>query len=193
MAQTSDWFKSCLKNNNLVDKIKKIKLIITDVDGCLTDGQSFFYEDGNRSKGFSVQDGFAISQILKTTDLLIAFLSGRKDNSAKLRAQQLGIPNDLYFEGFCNGKKEQTIHIQQSKNISKQETLFFGDDFLDAQCKELVGMFVCPQNALFYIAHQADLIIPQNGDHNVFRTLLDLILFIQEKHFAQEMITQAIQ
>ena len=192
MNQILSWFKSCLDNKELVDKIKKIKLIITDIDGCLTDGQSFLFEDGNRSKGFSVQDGYATVQALKS-GLLIAFLTGRKDNSAKQRAEKLGIPDDMYFEGFCNGKKEKTIQIQESKNINKQETLFFGDDFLDVQCVEQAGLFVCPQNSLFYIAHQADLIIPQNGGFHAFRTLLDLMLYIQEKHFAQEMINQALQ
>jgi len=191
MNQISNWFKSCLDNKDLVEKIKKIKLVITDIDGCLTDGQSFFSEDGNRAKGFSVQDGYATVHALKS-GLLIAFLTGRKDNSVKLRAQQLGIPEDMYFEGFCNGKKEKTAHIQQSKNVDKQEALLFGDDFLDVQCRELVGLFVCPQNSLFYIAHQADLIIPQNGGNHAFRTLLDLILYVQEKHFAQEMINQAL-
>ncbi|MFH1643836.1 MAG: hypothetical protein ABIA74_01550 [bacterium] len=187
-----NWFKSCLQDNILVEKLKKIKLIVTDVDGCLTNGQLFITENGDRIKGFSVQDGFATTKALKS-DLLISFLTGRKDNSVKYRAKQLGIPDDLYFEGFCDGKKEIIKQIQKNKNISKEQTILFGDDFLDIECKDEVGIFASPQNSLFYVASQADLIIPKQGGFGAFRLLLDLILFIQEKHFASLFINKTIK
>lgn len=186
------WFKNCLKNTQLIDKLKKIQIIITDVDGCLTDGQVFYTGNDDKIKGFSVQDGFAISKAQKA-GLPIAMLTGRKDKGVALRAKALGIPDDLYFEGFCDGKTNIVKKIQQKKNTTKEQTLFFGDDFLDVECIDEVGFFVTPQNAVFYIANKADLIIPKNGSSGAFRLLLDLILYVQEKHFAQDLITQTIK
>ena len=186
-----NWFKDCLKNKELVEKLKNIKIVITDVDGCLTDGQVYLHDNDERIKGFSTQDGFATSRALKS-GLLISMLTGRKDKCVELRAKALGIPDDLFFEGFCDGKTEIVKKIQQNKIITKEQTLFFGDDFLDVECKKEVGLFVSPQNSVFYVLNQADLIIPKNGGKHSFRLLLDLILFIQEKHFAQNLIKQAL-
>lgn len=186
------WFKSCLQDKVLVEKLKKIKLIITDVDGCLTDGQLFITENENRIKGFNVQDGFATAKALKA-GLLISFLTGRKDNSVKYRAKQLGIPDNLYFEGFSDGKEETIKQIQKNKGITKEQTILFGDDFLDLECKNEVGIFASPRNSVFYVLDQANLIIPKHGGFGAFRLLLDLILFVQEKHFALDFIKKSIK
>ena len=68
------WFKSIVNNDVIVKNLKKIKLVITDVDGCLTNGYVSFAEDGNELKGFSIQNGFGIT-IAQKAGLTIAFLT----------------------------------------------------------------------------------------------------------------------
>ena len=183
-----NWFRQCLKNDDLLQKLKKIKLIICDVDGALTDTQLYLSPD-SISKVFSVQDGFIINQTLKSKILDIALLSGRKDIVTNIRAQQLGIPEDMCFTGFCGSKIDKVKEVQEKKKISSQETLHFGDDFLDFEIKPHVGLFVCPCNAPFYFQDKADLVVPRAGGNSPFRLLLDLILYAQKKHpFAQELI-----
>ena len=187
------WFLECLNNKNLVEKIKTIKLIITDIDGCLTDGQILMHEDENeKSKVFSVRDGFAISQCLK--HIPIAFLSGRKDLATQTRAKMLGIPDNMCFIGDdASTDKRNKVRLLQEKNkISIKETLMFGDDFLDINTRELVRLLVCPQNTPFYFHNTADLIIPRIGGKHAFRLLLDLILYIKEIHFAQDYINKSL-
>ncbi len=194
--QAKKWFKECLKNNELVEKIKKIKLIITDIDGCLTDGQILMHENENeKSKAFSVRDGFATNKAISNNNLLIAFLSGRKDLATKTRAKMLGIPEDMCFIGGDAGKdkKIKVQLIQKNKNIKKEETLMFGDDFLDIQTRELVELLACPQDTPFYFSHVVDLIVNKTGGKHAFRLLLDLILYVQEKHFAQEFIKKSLE
>ena len=162
-----DWFKSCLKNKELVEKLKKIKLIITDVDGSLTDGQICYSESLSqtfsifgKSKNFSVQDGFATSKIIKNNILHIAFLSGRADKVTNIRAENLGISKNMCIAGenASENKIPYIKQIQKSKNISKNETLIFGDDFLDFEAKENAEILACPENTPFYFQNSADLI-----------------------------------
>ncbi|MFC1894469.1 KdsC family phosphatase [Candidatus Dependentiae bacterium] len=189
------WFQNCIKNKNLVEQIKNIKLIVTDIDGALTNGQIFIGENKqNMGKNFSTQDGFIIDRILQNNLLSIAFLSGRNDNSAKIRANMLGIKNDMCHLGFCGSKIEKLIEIQKNNNLTKEETLYFGDDFLDFELKPYVGLFVCPSNTPFYFQEHADIQVPIDGGNSAFRLLLDLILFAQEKHpFAKKYIENALK
>ncbi len=187
------WFLECLKNNNLVEKIKKIKLIITDIDGCLTDGQILLHENENeKSKAFSVRDGFATAHALK--HISIAFLSGRKDIATQTRAQMLGIQDGMCFMGGDAGidKSKKLILLQEKNGTSKEETLMFGDDFLDISTKQHVGLLVCPQDTPFYFHNIADLIIPKIGGQHTFRLLLDLVLYVKKIHFAQDYISQSL-
>ncbi|MCK4650850.1 hypothetical protein KAT08_01620 [Candidatus Babeliales bacterium] len=196
-----EWFKDCLNNKDLVEKIKKIKLIISDVDGALTNGLLYITETTNdqenykelRTKGFSTQDGFATGQITKNKLLLVALLSGRPDQTTKIRAKMLGIPEDLCYIGICKNKPEKVKIMQEKNNISAQETIHFGDDFLDIEIKPHVGLLACPLNTPFYFHNQADILIPLTGENNAFRLLLDLILYIQNKHFAQKIIEDALK
>lgn len=190
------WFKNCLENKELIKKLKKIKLLITDVDGCLTNGNiSMINPTGEVAKSFSVIDGFAIDRIIKTSNLLIAFLSGRKDIVTKVRAQKVGIPDDMCFIGDDAriDKKIKIKLIQEKRNILREETLLFGDDFLDIEAKSTAAIFACPKNTPFYFQEQADLIIPLKGGQHTFRLLLDLVLYVQNKHFAQKYIEESLR
>lgn len=187
-----NWFKQCLKNDLLVQKLKKIKLIICDIDGALTDSQ-LYLSPNSISKVFSVQDGFIINRTLKNNILDIAFLSGRKDVVTDIRAKQLGIPEDMCFTGFSGSKIEKVKELQEKINVSQNETIHFGDDFLDFEIKPNVGLFVCPSNTPFYFQDKADFVVPRAGGNSPFRILLDLILYVQKKHpFAQELIHDSL-
>lgn len=185
------WFKKQLQNTELVEQLKKTKLVITDIDGCLTN--SNIYPNGSdETKGFSVQDGFATAKAIKA-GLNIALLTGKKGPILEQRAATLGIPPERRFFGYCSDKIKAVKKIQQDGNFSKEETLFFGDDFLDVEVRSAVKMFVCPNNAIFYIKPQADLVLPRPGGKGAFRLLLDLVMYVQQIHFAQTLIENALR
>lgn len=194
ISSDKKWFKVCLKDNNLVAKLEKIKLIVSDIDGALTDG--YLYISGAHPedviKNFSVQDGYAITQAIKNNLMGIAFVSGRNDRATQLRAQMLGI-HEKYCAIGLETKLDKIKEIQNLNNIKKEETILYGDDFIDFQAKNSAELLVCPANAPFYIQDFADLILPKSSDNNSFRLLIDLILYIQEKHFAQNIIKKSLE
>ena len=187
-----EWFSSTLNNVSLVNRLKEIKLVIADIDGSMTDGMITYNLDGESGRNFSIQDGFATARALKS-GLLIAFLSGKDHNSAQLRAKKLGIPDDLCVTG-CEDKITYLLQMQKSYNSLPAQTIMYGDDFLDARVKaQQPELFlVVPNNIPFYFHQTADLVLPKNGGDNAFRLLLDILLFVQGKHFAQEYITQTL-
>jgi len=146
------WFQKCLANKELVEKIKKIKLVVCDVDGAMTDGHVYLTDDKYSVKGFSVQNGFIISRIIKNNLLHLALVSGRNDAVTTRRAKMYGIPDDMCFVGIDTKKIEKVREIQNNKQISKDETLFYGDDILDFETKSGVGLFANPANARFFKA-----------------------------------------
>ena len=186
------WFSQCLANATLIEKLKKIKLIIADIDGSLTDGNMDYTEEKEFSRRFSIVDGFGMVEAQKA-GLIIALVSGKKHHSAHVRAQKLKIPDNLCFDGYEN-KTDSITLLQKRYELTAQETLVFGDDYFDALVKinlpEL--FFACPISAPFYFHSMADLVIPKHAGNHVFRLLLDLILYSQNKHVAQKLINASL-
>jgi YrbI family 3-deoxy-D-manno-octulosonate 8-phosphate phosphatase len=191
--ETRDWFRSILENKSLAEKLKKIKLIITDVDGCLTNGTAAYSDNHEIQKSFCIQDGFMIAKCNKPNMPHIAFVTGRSDAAATRRAKVLGIPDNLYYKGVSKNKAATVEKIQTQLKITKEETLFFGDDILDLQAKDAVGIFASPSNSLFYVKSESDIISPREGGNGALRAILDLILYLQEKHLAQDSIRKALK
>jgi len=187
------WFESCLNNQALLQRLKKIKLIVSDIDGSLTDGSLFYFPDIDQElKAFSVLDGYATAHAIKA-GLHIALLTGKTGSILKQRAQRLGISDDLCLLGKSKDKIVHVQDLQKKCNVSKEETLLFGDDILDVEALDAVDLFVAPQSTLFYVRNVADLVVPLNAGYGAFRLLLDLILYVQKKHFAQETIEKALK
>ncbi len=186
------WFMSCLSNQTLVTKLREIKLIVCDIDGCLTDGNIYLPEDKEELKGFSVQDGLGIAEANKV-GVHVAFLSGRSSKSINVRAEKLGIPKELCKLGVPNNKLPFIAGFQEHAKADRSETLFFGDDVQDLSSRPAVNIFIAPENGIFYVKSAADLVLPLNGGQSALRLLIDLILYVQEKHFAQQLIKDALQ
>jgi 3-deoxy-D-manno-octulosonate 8-phosphate phosphatase (KDO 8-P phosphatase) len=188
-----NWFKTELEKKEQITKLKNIKLLILDVDGTLTDGFMDYTEDKEFSRRFSIEDGYAMV-LGQKAGLKLVLLSGKNHNSIQLRAEKLKIPSEFVINGHEN-KSFYIKEIQKKYSIYDSETLIFGDDSLDARAKREIPdiFFVTPANAPFYYQAFADLVIPKTGGNHALRLLLDLILFVQEKHFDQDLIAAVLQ
>jgi 3-deoxy-D-manno-octulosonate 8-phosphate phosphatase (KDO 8-P phosphatase) len=186
------WFKAIINNPSLVAKLSAIKLIIFDVDGTLTNAGIAIDDQGEGPRIFDIQDGYAFGPAQKA-GLTIALMSGKQNISTILRGKTLGVPEELCLVGILN-KPESVKKIQAILNITPEQTLAFGDDYLDAQIPQTstVKLFACPANTPFYYQDSADLVVPRTGGSGAARLLLDLILFVQGKHFSQDAITQSL-
>lgn len=167
-------------------------MVICDVDGSLTNGTIYVNQTEEFARGFSVVDGYGIAQTQRT-GIKIAFLSGKQNNSALVRALSLGIPEHLFLQGIDN-KVEAFATLLASTGLKPANTIMWGDDVLDAQVKQVndTCLFVCPCDAPFYIQACADLVIPRDGGRHALRLLLDLILFINKKHHMQCIIEKSL-
>lgn len=179
-----NWFSECLKNSKLVERLKKIKLVVCDIDGTVTDG-TVFYNGTEEMRRYSPVNGYGVAQA-KKKGIEIAFLSGNAGPSIVQRAQRLKIPLSLCELGQDGTKVEAFGRLLQKAGVSKEEAIMFGDDALDVWVKGHASLFVAPISSLFYIQAQADLVIPRAGGNHALRLLLDLILYVQKKHFMQE-------
>jgi len=192
-SKEKEWFIASLANQKLVEKLKKIILIISDIDGSLTDGTVYYSDQDGIQKNFSIQDGFMMGKCNKKDMPHVALISGRSDKAAAKRAKILGIPDNLYYQGVDQNKSKSIEEIQNTLSVTREQTLLFGDDLLDLETKDSIALFASPTNGLFYIAANADIVVPRPGGHGAFRLLLDLILYLQNKHIAQSIIEETIR
>ncbi len=186
------WFKECITNNTIVEKLKKITLVISDVDGALTDG-SIYYSDHEDGRSFSIPDGFVVEYLIKN-NITLSLMSGKSHESTVVRGQKLGISKDLCIVGK-NNKIPTIQELQKKLYVSPEQSLIFGDEVLELYVKEagLTNIFACPQTAPFYVQTNADLIVPANAGYGCFRLLMDLMLYTKGIHFAQKHIQNALQ
>jgi len=148
----------------------KIKLIILDADGTLTDGGIYLTASGDEFKKFNARDGLAMSRLNKN-GLRVAILSHSKNvDIIRRRAEMLGL------ETWYAGTEKKSIIIRQwmqEFNLLAENILFLGDDLNDLDAFQMVGASVCPADADILIKQHADLILKSRGGDACFRELAD--------------------
>lgn len=149
-----------------------IKLVVSDVDGTLTDGRFTIDSSGNETKTFNVKDGMG-SILLRKNGIKVAFFSGRDSEIVKNRALQLKVD---YYVPNCNNKAKEVISLSKKENINLKEIAFIGDDVNDLEIISLVGFSGCPRDAVSEVKNKCDFISKKNGGHGAFREFADFIL-----------------
>ena len=157
--------------------IQKIKLLVMDVDGVLTEKGLWVTHEGNVIKRFDVRDGLGI-KLIQEHGIEVAFLSGGKSGSTNERAKQLGIK-------FCitevKNKQLAIRKLQKELNLTSLETAYVGDDLNDLVLSKEVGMFFAPNDACYAVQKKADLVLSNNGGHGAIRELCEHILSVKKK------------
>ena len=157
---------------NLKHRLKKIKLIISDVDGVITDGTFMKGAENLELKRFCVQDGTAIV-MAKTAGFLLAFISGRYSRATEIRLKELKIP-DVY-----NGTLNKLIPYEELKNkyqLKDDEIAYIGDDLIDIPVMEKVGLPAAVQNAYPDVKEKAVFVTKTRGGEGAFREFIDWML-----------------
>jgi len=164
-----------MMNSELVEKAKKLKLLILDVDGVLTDGKLFFDNDGNEYKSFHARDGHGI-KLLRQTGVEVAVISGRKSNSVALRMKSLGI--EYVYQGHEN-KISAFNEIIEKIGITPEQAAHVGDDVLDLPVMMRVGLAIAVQDANFAVKQRADWCTELSGGYGAVREVCDFIMQAQ--------------
>lgn len=159
------------------EKLRKIKLLVLDVDGVMTDGRIIMDDEGRELKNFDVRDGHGI-KLLQRHGIKVAILTGRKSKVVEHRARDLEI--EEVYQGALN-KKEIFEKILQKHNIRADNVAYVGDDIVDVPVLNEVGFSAAPRDALAIVKKRVDYIAVNRGGHGAVRELCDMILLAREK------------
>ena len=163
-------------------KLSLIKLVVTDVDGVLTDGNLYIDSKGNETKRFNVKDGLGI-KLLQEANIKIAVISGGKSESTIQRLKKLKIK---YYFFEAKNKLEVLQDLKKVLDLKDFEVLYVGDDLNDLVLKEIVGILVAPSDAVKPVKNFANIILSSVGGDGAIRELSEMIL--EQKDFYKKII-----
>ena len=164
----------------LHSRLKKIKLLATDVDGVLTDAGAYYSENGIELKKFSIRDGMGMT-LLQKAGYTVAIVTTENTKIAEVRAKRLHI-NDVY-QGVAN-KVEAVEDLLKKYSLSWDEVAFVGDDINDIPVLRKVGFAVVPADATSLNKKVAHFVTKNAGGHGCVREVCDLLLAQQWKRFS---------
>lgn len=161
----------------LKESIKKIKAIILDVDGVLTDGSLFYGKDGEHIKRFNAKDGQGI-KLAQNYNIEFAVISGRKCDIVQNRMTELGVK---HIHQGIHDKPAKVKSFASFLGVELDEIAFIGDDILDVPAMEIVGLPFAPKDAHPTALSKAKIVTELPGGHGCVREMIDLILNEQGK------------
>lgn len=161
----------------IIDKARKIKLVIMDVDGVLTDAKLFFDHQGREYKAFHARDGHGI-KLLRQSGVEVAVISGRQSEAVAIRMRNLGIEH--VYQGREN-KLAAFEELLQHLSLAAEETAHVGDDLPDLPLMKHVGLAIAVRDAHFAVKDHADWVTSLPGGEGAVREICDFILRAQGK------------
>ena len=168
-------------DKNIIERAKKVKLIIADVDGVLTDAT--IYKGNNEInnielKKFSAVDGAGVA-LARLLNFHIAIISGRRSLATELRAQELKI--DDVYNGTLNKMKPYS-ELKLKYSLSDENCAFIGDDIIDISIMEQVGVPIAVANAYHLVKEKAIYTTSLSGGYGAFREAVDWIAICQGRY-----------
>lgn len=159
-------------DDEILRKAAKVKLLLMDCDGVLTDGRLYFTEKGEEMKVFHVRDGQGIV-MWHQAGFKSGIISGRKSKILQTRANELGIS---YIKGGSQDKTKDFEDILQSANVISEEVAFIGDDLADICLLKKVGFAVAVADAVQEVFPYVVYTTKFNGGFAAVREVTDLLL-----------------
>ncbi len=156
---------------------RKVKLLIMDVDGTLSDGRFFVLPDGKTIKSFDVKDGTGVF-FANLAGIKTAIITGKSSEAVKRRAEELNITD--YYEGIFN-KTIPFYELLEKYDLKKEEVAYIGDDIGDAEVMGMVGFSAAVGDAHPLIKRISHYIAKRYGGRGAVREVIDFILDAQEK------------
>ena len=160
-------------SDEIRERIARVRLLILDVDGVLTDGGLYYGPEGTMSKRFNVQDGIGIS-LAKYSGIRLAVITGQDQPAVAARLRDLGI--DDYFPGFISKCKSYET-VRRQCGLKPEEVAFLGDDWIDLPVMGLVGVPLSVCNAQPEVKDLALYVTEAHGGHGAVREAVRLVLY----------------
>ena len=164
-------------NSNLAKKLKKIKIILTDVDGVLTDGGMYYSKDGDIMKKFHARDGMGVT-LLRKNKISTIIVTKEKNQIIKKWSEKMKIKK--LYDGVK--EKEKILKIICDKfSVKPFEVAYIGDDVNDLGLLKLVGFSAVPNDGADIVKKKSDYTCQNNGGRAAFREVADLVLIQLKK------------
>ena len=149
-----------------------IKLIVLDVDGCLTDGKLIYSAEGVESKNFNVKDGLGITTWIKTGNQ-VAIITGRNSEIVSKRAKELGVQH--LYQGIRD-KQRVIKEIVDALGLKFYEVAVIGDDLNDYHMLSLAGRSFTPNDGHNEIKKLVNTVLSKNGGEGAVREMIDILV-----------------
>jgi 3-deoxy-D-manno-octulosonate 8-phosphate phosphatase (KDO 8-P phosphatase) len=156
----------------VLNKLKKIKLLLLDVDGVLTDGGIIYNDNGAETKVFNAKDGLGM-RLLMEAGIHLGIITGRRSNALHCRCKDLGI--NLIYDGVRN-KIDVLDALLDQTGVSAEEVAFIGDDLPDLKLMKTIGLSIAVGDAHKMILDNADMVTSANGGQGAVREVCETIL-----------------
>lgn len=159
----------------ILAKAARIRLLLLDVDGVLSDGRIFFNSQGIESKAFNTKDGHGL-KVLRQNGVEVGIITGRKSPLTEKRASELGI------HLLIQGREDKAVALDELLEkfpCQLDEIAFMGDDYPDLTVMTKVGLALSVADGHFAVKALADWVSPRNGGEGAVRDACDLIMTAQ--------------
>lgn len=173
MSQTTHILASLPQT--VIGAATKIKLLLVDVDGVLTDGKLYYGNAGEELKAFNIQDGLGI-KLLQKSGIQVGIITGRVSELLERRAAELGM------HPVIQGREDKLQALRETGDAYKlHEIAFVGDDLPDIAVIRAVGLGICVANANPTVVHSAIWQSKLAGGCGAIREVAEMLLAAQGK------------
>ncbi len=155
-----------------MEALRRIRMLILDLDGVLTSGDIVWDSEGKEIKIFNVLDGMGL-KLLEERGVKIVIISGRKSRATEMRMRDLGLKN--VYQGVSD-KLSLAEKLASESGVSPEEICFLGDDLNDLPLMKWVGFPVAVRNAVKEVKKVAKYITTREGGKGAVREVVDLII-----------------
>ncbi len=162
---------------DLKERASKIKLLVFDVDGVMTDGSITYDENGTEYKTFNAKDGYGLARMIRS-GLMTAVITGRRNGTVDRRSQ------DLHFTEVYQGVKNKLPileAIMEKYCLDFSQVSYMGDDEPDIPILEKVSIAACPNDAMDKVRNICNFISSKDGGKGAVRELCDFIFDCMEE------------
>ena len=163
----------------VIQKAAKVKLLITDCDGVLTDNGVYYSENGEATKRFSIRDGMGVERLRTQVGVETSIMTGENSKSVFRRAEKLKI-KFLYQD--VKDKKALLPQVLASTGLTAHEIAYIGDDTNDVEIIKEIGFSATPADGTVFTKEIVDYICKEKGGYGAFREVAELIIFAVNKH-----------
>lgn len=163
--------------DDISERARRIRLLILDCDGVLTDGRIIMLPGGDETKAFDVKDGHAMV-MAQRAGLPIAIISGRKSSVVQARAKELHI---AHLHEMAWVKTEPYEKILTEEGLTDEQICYVGDDVVDIPLLRRAGLAVAVADAVEEAKERAHIVTTRPGGQGAVREVIEIILKAQDK------------